>query len=176
MRPVPGETRLLEYVRYLDAHCGPDELVFKEGTRKWTAATLFQELPSRFRRGLIIGHAMGKGVEHLHVRGQTFFGKSEMHLSIHWSPDRQGWSAALAQVHYFVNRKLLEDAPLGHQAVLISLCRRFYFENNEPFLTVNRETHALCAECCEAIRGIRCAGVGDAPPPSMAGVAGNWTG
>lgn len=144
---TPGETAFLDYVRHLHERCQPGEVLLKEGFQAWTPAALLQAPSVALQKSRIVDYRLGNNVEHLRVVIRSMFGKTEKSMSVHWSPNRQGWARSGGQIHYFVNWKRLKNPPARCDVPLISLCEREGFANYGVFLKVDQTTADVCPIC-----------------------------
>ena len=91
------------------------------------------------------------------IEMKGLFSKKRMEYQIIWSPDRQGWgeppSSGSKTIHYFVPRNYMDDPPYTAEGMLVSLCKRNWTSNENPFFPQD-DKYQRCKTCTKRLEAI----------------------
>jgi hypothetical protein len=140
-----------ELVADYACYCRRGEVWFRDSSGDHAPHDLLHTLRSKELSARIIGfNAQGDQPTRLTVRVSGFFSSRNHEYELIWSPDRQGWgdppSSGSRTIHYFVPRHSLTDPPYTSEGMLVSLCKRNWMTNDEPFWPTDPK-YSRCKTC-----------------------------
>ena len=155
-----------ELLAILAKHCTDEEVQIvcqsmSRCPRDWIASLSRKERNARIER---ISGGGGKP-DQITVRIPGLFGSKRATYEIVWSPNREGWACPLGgrTVHYFIPKHRMADPPYCGDGMLVSLCKRNFFDNLSPFFPVDPK-YSICKTCTKRIQEAEQVHAADAPP------------
>lgn len=139
-----------ELLEELTARCAPNELeLADEDGVIYRPHLLLPKLTDEEHAAPLVAKRSGGGCESVTVR----VGGMDRRLELRWSPLRQGFAHDGISVHYFISPDYWRgpDKPFCSQWVLVSLCRRAFWNNSEPFLETWLDDARMCKICAKKI-------------------------
>jgi hypothetical protein len=138
-------------------YCPEGDVWLVSGGQSFYPSALLKSSGDLLKAKIVEIRGSGDAPTVISIEQKGLFSKKTSEYEIVWSSDRQGWgeppSSGSKTIHYFVPRTYMEDPPYTAEGMLVSLCKRNWISNENPFFPED-DRFQRCKTCTKRLEAI----------------------